>query len=304
MTKLALICASLILLAAAVVPAYAQNGVPADYEGHGETPYGTFAWQLGNGGAANARWSGGLVNWYYNPAGQPVDLSTAQIVAVIQRGMARWSDVCNIAFAYQGETTVTPNLNATFSTTDRIAVVGWGPLTGTRASFAGYTSFWYLNSGTMIDSDMVINTAINPPFGASRLLDLEALIVHETGHMLGINHSDVRESVMFASPYNSYKYQRTLRGDDASACAQIYGTSFQSETNRVFNWAEVTYEQYFAPAGGVSAEHAGYLYRYYSNTDSYIGFKDGTFYVLFPGSEMAPVGAQADLLPAAVNAGF
>jgi hypothetical protein len=245
-----------------------------------------------------------MLGWYYNPSGQPADLGTDQIVATIQRAMGRWSDVCNIVFPYKGVTTAAPKLDATFDVTDRIPVLGWGPLTGDRSQFGGYTSFWYLNSGSMIDADMVINTALGTPFNASRLFELEALYVHEVGHMLGIQHSDKVQSVMYASPYNSYKFQRDLRGDDAAACAHIYGASTNANTNRLFNWAEVTYEQYFAPVGGVSAESAGYLYRYYPNTRSYLGAKDGSVFILLPGSEITSVGHEADYLPQAINTGF
>ncbi len=298
------LCAGLALFAAVIVPGYAQNPGQADYTGHREVTQGSFAWQLGNGGAVNAKWPSSVLKWFYNPAGQPADLSTTQIVATIQRAMARWSDVCNIAFAYQGETTRAANLDATFDVTDRIPVVAWGPLTGNRAGFGGWTAFWYLNSGSMIDADMVINTAISPAFNASRLFELEALIVHETGHMLGINHSEAKQSVMFNNPYNSYKFQRTLRGDDAAACAQIYGASTLAGDNRVFNWAEVAFEQFFSPVGGVSGQAAGYLYRYYPDSGSYVGTKDGNVFVLLRGGAVTSVGRAADFLPQAVSAGF
>jgi hypothetical protein len=293
--------ACLVLAAAFSVPGFAQDYSAVDYAGHKEP---SPSWMLGNGGALNAKWPGGALTWYYNPAGQPADLSTDQIVATIQRAMGRWSDVCNIAFHYQGLTSAAPNLDATFNFTDRIPVVGWGPLTGLRAQFAGYTNWWYSNSGSMVDADMVINTTASQPFNASRLFELEGLYVHEVGHMLGIQHSDVVRSVMYANPYHSYEFQRTLRGDDAAACAHIYGASAQVNTNRVFNWAEVTYEQFFAPVGGVSGELAGYLYRYYPDTRSYLGSKDGALFILLPGSIITPVGNEGDYLPQAVNGGF
>ena len=293
--------------AAVSAPGYTQGDSALDYAGHREPAQDGFAWVLGNGAAVNAKWPGGLLKWYYRPTGQPADMSTEQIVATIQRAMGRWSDVCNIVFSYQGITSIAPDINSTFDSIDRITVIGWGPLTGSRAQFAGYTNWWYLNSGSMVDSDMVINTTVwntSPPYSASRLLDLEALFVHEVGHMLAIEHSNVVQSVMYANPYHTYKFQRTLRGDDAAACAHIYGASIQANTNRVFNWAEVTYEQFFAPVGGVSAEYAGYLYRYYSSTGSYVGSKDGSLYILLPGSDITPVGAEANYLPLAVDAGF
>jgi hypothetical protein len=44
--------------------------------------------------------------------------------------------------------------------------------------------------------------------------------------------------------------------------------------------------------------------RCYPNTRSYLGSKDGTVFILLPGSDVTSVGHEADYLPQAVNAGF
>jgi len=49
--------------------------------------------------------------------------------------------------------------------------------------------------------------------------------------------------------------------------------------NRLFDWAETNYPQFFAPAGQSSFEYAGYIVRYYSDTNNYVGIKDGQVYV-------------------------
>ena len=83
---------------------------------------------------------------------------------------------------------------------------------------------------------MVINTSFR-----WTLQDVDTVMTHELGHAIGLNHSNLQASVMFANPYNSYEYQRTLRGDYANGCAALYGVSANSESNRALNWAEQTY---------------------------------------------------------------
>jgi predicted Zn-dependent protease len=295
-----------ILIAAALQlatqAARADNAV-ADYSGHLWSD-GQFQYLLDPG---KALWPNATVNWYYNPSGQPADLSTAQIVEQIQNAARKWENVCNVRFNYLGTTVARPNLDATFSTVDKIPVIGWGPLTGSRAGFRAYTSFWYSTSSRgaqMIDVDMVINTASSPPFTASSLGDLGALLTHETGHMLGIDHSDKQTSVMYANPYNSFAFQRTLRGDDVAACAALYGYAGQADANRLFNWAEQVYPSLFAPAGVGSVDGYGFQYRHYAGTGSYVGVQNGQIYYLPPGGSLLDLGPVSQFTSAATGAGF
>lgn len=75
---------------------------------------------------------------------------------------------------------------------------------------------------------------------------------------------------------------------------------------RVFNWAEATYPQFFAPSGQTCQDGFGYRYRYYSQSQSYLAAKDGRVYVLIPalGKDILDVGTLDDLLVNAKAAGF
>lgn len=75
---------------------------------------------------------------------------------------------------------------------------------------------------------------------------------------------------------------------------------------RIFNWAEATFGQYFAPRGQSCQDAAGYRYRYYPDSKSYLAAKDGRVYVLIPalGDKILDVGTIADFLGQAKTAGF
>lgn len=226
-------------------------------------------------GSGHERWTGGQINWSYNPGNQPSNLSTSEVIEAINTATARWAGMCDLTFTYLGTTSAAPNVRSTFDTIDRVNVIGWGQLTNEMASYGAYTAWWYDGTHAMMDADVVINTAYQ-----WTIQDVKAIMTHEIGHVIGLKHSEVQRSVMFANPYNSYSFQRTLRGDDANACAALYGVSVNAESNRALNWAEEAYPQYFLPSPAASATNSGYHYRYYPATNTYVGTRDGSAYMM------------------------
>jgi hypothetical protein len=249
-------------------------------------------------GTSQQHWPAGQVNWYYNPSGQPSYLSTATILNAIQVAGARWSGMCNVSFNYMGTTFAAPNLDGAAETVDRTSVFGWGPLLNDRSGYSAYTKWWWMGTD-LVDSDVLINNAI-----AWTVSDLEAIMTHELGHALGISHSDVSASVMFANPYPTAAYMKVLRGDDARACAALYGAATTADSNRAFNWAEGVYSQYLLPSPAASGNAFGYYYRYYPAVNSYIGTKDGATYFMGPDSVIVNVGPVSGYLAQAQSAGY
>jgi hypothetical protein len=249
-------------------------------------------------------WPNGIINFRYNPANQPVGLTTEAVENLLRAAGQKWADVCNVRFNYLGTTTLTANIDAVFSTLDRVNVVGWGPLTGNRAGFDAYTTWWWSNPGpVLVDSDVLLNTNAGARL-ASRPSDLGALLTHEFGHVLAIKHSDVRQAVMYANPYNSYAFQSTLRGDDAQACISLYGPAPASDVDRVFNWAEQTYRDFFFPSGSTSLEANGIRYRFFPGSNSYLGLYNGGLYYYPVGSDPVPLGNPAPFVDLAKQASF
>lgn len=250
-------------------------------------------------GSAQERWTGGHIAWHYNPQNQPGNLSTSVVLNAINTAIARWSGMCKLTFTYLGLTATMPDMHSTASTFDRINVFGWGQLTDSMAGYGAYTKWWYDSDHAMMDADVMINTAYH-----WTAQNVESIMTHELGHVLGLSHSNVQASIMFANPYNSYEYQRTLRGDDANACARLYGASANAESNRALNWAEQAFPQLLSPSPAPSGLYDGYHYRYYSATRTYVGSKNGSAYLMGGDGVIRHQGALADFSEAVHAAGF
>ncbi|MFA7239671.1 MAG: M57 family metalloprotease [Sulfuricellaceae bacterium] len=155
------------------------------------------------------KWDGAVMPWRYNPSGQPATVTTDTMLAIINADMAKWEKVCGIHFQYQGTTTAAPTSH------DGLNVIGWASAKG----YDGYTQYWYSNyKFTDVDIRLDPSRLTNPTY-------IEAILTHELGHAVGLDHSDQNESTMFANPYHTYDYQLTLRDDDAAGCVALYGAA-------------------------------------------------------------------------------
>lgn len=100
-----------------------------------------------------------------------------------------------------------------------------------------------------------------------------------------------------------------LRADTLIAAwgGKLYSYTFAtlSDSDRIFNWAEATYPQVFAPAGAATQTISGYKARHYAATGSYLGSSGGNVYVYgaaFGG--LVLVGTSEALLQMAAAAGY
>lgn len=175
-----------------------------------------------------SKWENSIVKWYYNPNKQKFK-NTTEAITIFKSAMKRWSNISGIKFEYQGTTTTTQ-----FNLYDNKVVFGWADPTEVRKHFGGDGSIgafvWYRSSGNkMLDARLTLNTArfnnwTNPYTKkyVPRVQSWKGLITHELGHVLGIAHSNISQSIMYANPYNGTVYMETLRNDDISAVTELY----------------------------------------------------------------------------------
>lgn len=249
-------------------------------------------------GTPRTKWPAGILYWYYNPALQPAGLATDDVVNGIKRAASRWMAMCRVNVFYMGITTAAPLLDGGSSTVDRKNVVGWGRASSTQTIVQA--SKWY-NSNTLdfVDSDVVLN--VNRAWTVNLV---DAAMSSGFGFALGLSSSNVNSAVLGDDLTRDAEYDRTLRGDDAAGCADLYGAAGTADTERALNWAEATFSSVLWPSPAQSVDYNGYYSRYYSGTKSYVLTKDGSAYFIGPDNVMQYMGTVESYKAQVQKAGF
>jgi predicted Zn-dependent protease len=180
-----------------------------------DAPHSNYVLLQGQTSAASAPAWNGAIPWYYNPANAPSAFTPDQVLATIQKGMDTWSSVCGVKWQYMGTTSDT----FTVGSMNGISTISWGDADGAAGITENYSE--KNSQGFFIfESDMNLSN--------TQLLDLETLqgvLNHELGHYLGLAHSNVEASIMFANPYHPIPYLLVLQQDDINGCSALYGAS-------------------------------------------------------------------------------
>jgi hypothetical protein len=89
------------------------------------------------------------------------------------------------------------------------------------------TLIGYYSGNTIFDADVYTNTKTNftssrEPDGCSGEYDLDGVMVHEVGHVIGLGHSNVAGATMFPSVSACNFNNRTLEADDIAGKNALY----------------------------------------------------------------------------------
>jgi predicted Zn-dependent protease len=172
-----------------------------------------------NSGGRQLRWQGTTITVAFSSTLASANVAGGDAVGAARRALARWSAVTNIQF-------VETSSGATTITRDTVNLITFTPLSVSRPGTTRVTSD--TATGTIVEADIGLNS--NFPFstnGAANTYDLESTIVHEVGHLLGLDHSGVVGATMqpsqglnFTDPAFS---MRTLSDDDLAGIRSVYG---------------------------------------------------------------------------------
>ncbi len=87
----------------------------------------------------------------------------------------------------------------------------------------GMSSVWATETGEIVAFDIELNPdAAWSTTGEPEAYDLEAAVLHEIGHVLGIEHSAYPEATMYAEHGPGETWRRELHDDDLAAAAFLY----------------------------------------------------------------------------------
>jgi uncharacterized protein (TIGR03437 family) len=146
-------------------------------------------------------------------------------VSAIQAGQATWNAVSASSVHFLALKTTTNAINsadnqntiAVASTASDLSVVG-SAVAVTVNTTPGFVQ-GTMPTGDVADSDIVLNPAIAFSTDGSTGTDLQGVITHELGHVLGLNHSGLLGATMFQYSQLSDRYLST---DETSFASGVY----------------------------------------------------------------------------------
>jgi MYXO-CTERM domain-containing protein len=169
-------------------------------------------------------WPSWPVKYYLDPAGSS-DVAFAQVQSAIQAAFQTWQDVdcCQLTFSYGGTKGYSNSWTGVWV---HFTKSNWDPSVGDAAA---YSLSWKDWNGNITQSEINFNdenlswTTTGATDFFSPFSDIQGVATHEIGHTLGLDHSKIREAVMFFS--GGSQELRTLKQDDRNGACFLYPTS-------------------------------------------------------------------------------
>lgn len=166
-------------------------------------------------------WSNLPITYYLNNAGS-ADMSLNTLQQVIASSYAAWEEPCCSKFRAQfgGMTASTAPAN-----NNKLVLSweehNWDPQFGSANVTIGVTLTSVWNDCTLADGPILFN-GVGFTFSSNgSQTDMQSIATHEIGHQLGLDHSSISQSTMFAS-YSGGTAPRSLHQDDIDGVCALY----------------------------------------------------------------------------------
>jgi hypothetical protein len=199
------------------------------------------------GDIVELRWPDGPVRYFVTDRGTP-GVSALEFSAAVDRAVDTWEDVgtASVEFEFVGLTGAEP------ADEDGIVTIGFQSRPDLQG-ILGSTSFVVdVTTGEIVEADILINAAFPwsvEEAGDSGRFDVESVVLHEIGHLVGLGHSLLgetelalsrrrviaAESALFPIAFGPGVVEgRTLRADDIAGVSDLYSTNgFTARTGSI-----------------------------------------------------------------------
>lgn len=173
-----------------------------------------------NDAGAPLAWPEMPVRFTLNPA-NPFGIPEEEVEEAVLSAVETWEGAgAAVEFEYLG---VTDTQDSAY---DGENVVFFADVWGEDRSRAAVTSAWSTEDGAIVAFDVAMNAA-DWGFTTSDtepVMDIENVLTHEFGHVLGLGHSDIDDlATMWATTSPGDLLRRSLRPDDENGLLASYG---------------------------------------------------------------------------------
>lgn len=188
-------------------------------------------------------WQQRCIPFYLSTSGTLFDSEAREQLVI--NSFAQWSgQACtDLSFQYMGRTADTDEWLPMQPAANKnvIAAVdsGYEPFEEQSGLLALTTTRYSVATGEIFDADIIVNTGdhlfddISDAVACRNTtdaFDLRSVLVHEMGHFIGFDHTDIESATMFASADTCEVVKRDLDTDDQLAVCTVYPAGDDAHT--------------------------------------------------------------------------
>ena len=175
---------------------------------------------------SSAKWAGHVVGYRVNPTNN--DVKSADALAAVRLGADAWTKQTKAAFRFRFDGTST----ATTQGLDGKNLVLFRNQAGSSNTVRASTYTWKL-LGTILETDIVFwdktMSFVTGSMPCNNQIYIENTGIHEFGHALGLDHTDVSTATMWGHSKVCSKSRLKLDPDDIAGVEALYPCSSSSQ---------------------------------------------------------------------------
>lgn len=146
------------------------------------------------------------IPFYYDGSNAPTNISKEQALLYIKKASATWENACGVAFVYKGDR-LSDYVNPKNTINEQTGIVKWvDSMDGDTIGEA------HVGDENGYASGFVLSLSQN--YFKQNQNDMLPVVIHEMGHVIGLDHSENVRSIM----YPSEQAGATLQESDKAMC--------------------------------------------------------------------------------------